>query len=437
MPSINAERKGVNVKGIFEESMLKVREAIGRRLEREVEQKLGQEITAMLGRESYQRRKEVPIWVEVKGKCQKCGSHQSRRFSRNGGRERQLLTKWGWLTIWVQRLMCECGGSVRLEMDEWLRPYQRVGEDVDQQVQRWGALGLSLREMQKELESLYISPLALATLNRRLHDLQAAAQESRTWAVPPVLQIDAVWVTQLRPTGTYHRDRKGRLRPDKSRIKRPIFVAMGVWPDTERVEILAWHLGESEEEEAWVEFLEQLEALGVRGENGLELIIHDGGAGLCAALHTVFFGAAQQRCLFHKLRNIYNAIQIQDEGLSPKERRRLKKRIFKDFHAIYQAKRSSTMLRRYLQVWRTYRHTQPKAVQTLRRDFRQTITYFCIQRLHPDWELRHLRTTSRLERFNRRIRERARAASAYHSDEGIKAMLSQEVHRLNAVHTPH
>jgi len=283
------------------------------------------------------------------------------------------------------------------------------------------------------LGRLFLTPLALRTLNERLHQLQANLAAVTDLAVPPILQIDAIWVTQLVPTGTFHRDRKGRLRPNKRRIKRPIFIAMGVWPETGRAEVLAWQLGEAEDEAGWVAFLEELEALGVRGENGLELIIHDGGSGLCAALRTVFFDAAQQRCLFHKLRNIYQSITLPDEELSARQRRRRKKRIFKDFHAIYQAKRWETMLRRYRQVVRRYRHTQPDAVRTLRRDFRATITYFFMQRKHPDWPLTDLRTTSRLERFNRSVRRRTRAASAYHADAGVKAMMVQETSRFSAL----
>jgi len=73
-----------------------------------------------------------------------------------------------------------------------------------------------------------------------------------------------------------------------------------------------WHLGNSEDAEEWVTFLSLLEAQGVRGENGLKLIIHDGGSGLCSALRTVYFNAEEQRCLFHKLRNLYQAIHVSD-----------------------------------------------------------------------------------------------------------------------------
>ncbi len=434
MPSINPERRGVNYQAVFASSLDRVRAMATQQLGREVEERMGLAITGMLQRVPYGRRAAVPRWVEIEGACQRCGSRQSQRFSRNGGRVRGILTLWGWVMIWVQRLVCECGGSVRLECEAWLRPYQRIGEDVDAQIRRWGALCVSLRQMQEELARLFLTPLALRTLNRRLHQLQANLEAATELAVPPILQIDAIWVTQLVPTGTFHRDRKGRLRPDKRRIKRPIFFALGVWPDTGRVEVLAWQLGKAEDEAGWVAFLERLEALGVRGEKGLELIIHDGSSGLCAALRTVFFDAAQQRCLFHKLRNIYHAIQVPEEGLSAKQRRRQKKRIFKDFHAIYQAKRWPTMLRRYRRVVRHYRHSQPVAVQTLRRDFRTTITYFFILRKHPDWPLTALRTTSRLERFNRTLRRRTRAASAYHSDAGVKAMMVQETAQFNLLH---
>jgi len=321
-------------------------------------------------------------------------------------------------------------------MDGWLRPYQRVGEDVTAQIERWGALRLSLREMQAEAEALHMSPLALRTLNRRLQQVQNAAETGETWAVPPVVQVDAIWVTQLVSNGRYHVDSRGRRRACKSRIKRPIFIALGVWPETDRAEVLAWRLAESEEESSWLLFLSELEALGVRGENGLQLLIHDGGSGLCAALRTVHFAAPQQRCLFHKLRNLYNAIRISEEGLSAQAKRQRRKAIFRDFHHIWQAKRLPTVLLRYLAVVRRYRTTQPDAVRCLRNDFRSTVAFFQILQRHPLWDPKHLRTTSRLERFNRTLRRRIRAASAYHSDSALSFMLAQEVDAFHAQQPP-
>lgn len=336
------------------------------------------------------------------------------------------MTPWGAIALEVPRVRCACGGSVQIDFGGLLRPYQRMADEVDAQIQLLGHLALSLRQISECLCHLYIGPLALRTLNQRLHLLQHLDPQRAAGDAPPILQVDAVWVTLLRPNGEVRRDRKGRSRAVKGRHKVPIMIAMGVWPDSDRREILLWRLGESESAEEWIAFLEILEARGMRGAQGLRLIIHDGGAGLCSALQTLWFDAAQQRCLFHKLRNIARAIRLPD-GLTREQRRQQRRKILKDFRHIWAARRYQTMLQRYLKVVRTYRDTQPEAVATLRRDFRATVTYYALQEEFPDWERRHLRTTSRLERFNRTLRRRTRAANAYHSETGLTAMMSQEI----------
>jgi len=48
----------------------------------------------------------------------------------------------------------------------------------------------------------------------------------------------------------------------------------------------------------------------------------------------------------------------------------------------------------------------------------------------------NLRAASRIERFNRTLRRCARAATAYHSDAGLLAMLRHQVDIFNP-HKPH
>jgi hypothetical protein len=337
---------------------------------------------------------------------------------------------WGAIPFDLPRVRCQCGGSVRIDFSGLIRPYQRIGDDVDVQVQRLGGIAASLRQMREWFGHLRIGPLALRTLNERLHLLMDLDPKREAEDVPPVLQVDAIWITQLRANGRVRRDRKGRKRPVKGRFKVPIMIAMGIWPDSDRREILLWRIGEDEGAEEWVKFLEILEDQGIRGENGLKLITHDGGAGLCSALQTVWFDAAQQRCLFHKLRNIARAIHL-PEGLTAKQKKRRRKKILKDFKHIWEARRYETMLRRYLKVVRKYRDMQPEAVATLRRDFRATVTYYALEKQFPSWKRKYLRTTSHLERFNRNIRRRTRPANAYHSDPGVAAMMSQVVRKFH------
>jgi len=433
MPSIPQVGAPVNPRLLFEAALDQALQTLRHTVSARLNALLVGIVDDIVGRPPHVRRARLPERLRCTGRCYRCGSRQRRRFSRNGFRPRQpIVTKWGELPVELPRVRCQCGGSVQVDFRPLLRPYQRLSDEVDAQIQRWGGMAVSLRQMRAELHHLDIAPLALRTLNQRLHQLARLDPKRTAEDVPPVLQIDALWAVRLSSTSEVRPDRKGRQRPVKTRAKVPILIALGVWPDTDRCEILAWRVGQSESAEEWVKFVESLEAQGIRGQNGLQLIIHDGGKGLESALQTVWFDARQQRCLFHKLRNIAKAIRLPDSP-SAKQRQRHRKKVLNDFGHIWDAQRFETMLRRYLRVVRTYRHTQSEAVATLRRDFRSTVTYYALEKEYPTWERRHLRTTSRLERFNRKLRRRIRAANAYHSNVGLKAMITQEVKAFHAV----
>ena len=69
---------------------------------------------------------------------------------------------------------------------------------------------------------------------------------------------------------------------------------------------------------------------------------------------------ASTPCTSAPLRNFYHAIRISDDTLSRQQQQRLRKAIFRDFHHIWQAKQLITALRRYRQVVRRYRTSQPE-----------------------------------------------------------------------------
>lgn len=428
MPSLLPERRSVNGSSMLRDAIAETHSYLGRLMSQRLNMRLAAAVDHLLGRGRYDRRCAVPTDWEQTGRCCRCGSHRCDHFSRNGHRPRTLGLLDYVLPLALPRVVCQCGGSVKLDFAGLLRPYQRLGDDVDGQIQRWGAISVSLREMQAELGHSAIGHLGLRTINERLHQLRGLTPDLEPTQVPPILQIDAIWYTQLQATGETCLDGKARRRQVKKGKKRPILIAMGLWPDSGRREILAWELGQSEDAAAWVHFLARLEDKGIRGANGLKLVIHDGGSGLCAALQTVDLDAAEQRCLFHKLRNIGEALAC-EENLSRQQRRQQRRKILKDFQAIWEAKEYATALRRYLHVVRQYRSTQPKAVATLRRDFRSTLTFYRIHKEHPTWPRSLLRATSHIERFNRRLRRRIRTANAYHSDAGILAVVAHEADR--------
>jgi hypothetical protein len=407
MPNLQPERRAVNGRALLLQEVSETQAFLDHLMSQRLSLRLQQAVDLLLGRSRYERRAIVPYDWEQVGACLRCGSQRCDHFSRNGSRPRTVTFLDYPVHLRLPRVVCQCGGSVRLNFDGLLRPDQRLGDDGAAQIRRWAHLRLSLREMQAELTPSRLGGLGWRTLNERLQQLRELTPELDAQDVPPILQLDALWYTQWQATDDQRTDARGRRHTVKQGHKRPIFIALDLWPDTGRREALAWQLGASEDAEAWLTFLSDLEAQGLRGEHGLRLIIHDGGSGLGAALQTVDFDAAQQRCLFHKLRNIPHALPL-DPQRTPKQRRRQRRAILKDFAAIRASKDYATALRRYLRVCRQYRHAQPAAVATLRRDFRSTVTYYQLEAQHPTWPRPCRRTTSYLEHLNRRFRRRQR-----------------------------
>jgi hypothetical protein len=148
----------LQVGGELQEAEASLQQTIGLRLTELLMAIVGH----VLGRSYHRRRARVSRRLRQEGKCCRCGSNASHRFSRNGLRIRHLLTRWGLLTIHLPRVRCVCGGSVRIDFDGLLRSYQRIWDDVDVQIRRWGALALSLRQMRVELAHWHIRAPGLA-----------------------------------------------------------------------------------------------------------------------------------------------------------------------------------------------------------------------------------------------------------------------------------
>ncbi len=407
--------------------------AIQKKVKQQVEQELNQGLEEEAGRylgRAYHERRDKHNRRQTRARCQKCGSRRQRDFSRNGHRRRQLVTLWGVLTIWLPRLTCQCGGSVKVDFS-LLGAYQRLWEDVDVRVEQWAEMGLSLRQMQTELNESLQTNVGLRVLNERLQAIKQPVDRPLT-SVPPVVMLDAIWVTVLRPTGHYKQDKRGRIRPAKSKHKVPVWVAIGVWPQSGKWEVLDWELATREDEIGWTAFLERLETRGVYRERGLELLIHDGGKGVTAALKKTFPFVPRQRWVFHKLRNIWQAIAVPAD-LNREQAAQFRRDIIRQAAAIYRADTLHQALDLRDAFRERWQPSQPVLVATLFRDWHDTITFYKTRHRFPDWPLSSVRTTSQGERVNRKLHRLFRAANAYHSDAGLLAATARVLLPLRAV----
>ena len=402
-----------------------VRGIVGRCLEEALEA----EVTELLDREWYERRQDQDrCWTEAY--CGKCGTHNRRQFSRNGHYPRNLGTGWGYIQIGMPQVECECGGKVKVPF-QTVRPRQRIWDDLEGEIREEYGWGKSLRWLKECVDGRLSSSVGLRTLNQRVHELADLVpdwQDGKLEDVPPVVRVDGVWVTLMFDTQEKRKDQLGRQRVVKQAKKVPILVAQGVWPQEGRQEIVAWVLGQAEDEASWEALLTQMVQRGIEPERGLRLLVADGAAGLGPARKTVYWDVPFQRCVFHKLRNVWRAIVL-PEDLEGDSAKAYKRRFIRSAARIWQAtteKEARRLQRKFCTKWA---ERQPNAIATLLRDFDDTLTFYRVQEAAAlygeQWPAHHLRTTSLLEREFRAWRRRLRGVVLFHSARGLDAIVHQ------------
>ena len=396
---------------------------------------LEMEITQFLGRGHYQRRCHAKR-LETQVRCSKCRSRERQKFRRNGSYRRSLVTKYGQMQLGMPQLKCECGGNVRFAF-QTVGTRQRFGVDVQVFVQEEYRAGQSYRQIKTKLEDRLHSSVGLRTLNKQVLAVGEGISPCKTWErgeAPPVVRCDGIWLTVMFETGAVRPDQLGRFRPVKRAKKIPILVAQGVWPTTGRTELLAWMQAEAEDQTSWQTFLERLWQAGLTPENGLQLLVSDGGTGFEAAYQNVYWSVLRQRCVFHKLQNLAHALKLAQE-VDPQTRKKFSTDFLRSAARIWQAEDKTQALRLYQAFCAQWQTTQPKAIQTLQRDFEATLAFYDVQekaKLRGEhWPAHFLRTTSPLERMLREFRRRFRQAVLFHSPAGLHATTAQIAARFS------
>lgn len=391
-----------------------------------LEEVLEMELDGQLGRSRYRRRRRSRR-QEIGRRCSRCGSHQRQDFRRNGHYPRHLATRWGQVRIDIPQVCCVCGGNVPMSF-RTLRPRQRVWDDLAVEIRVDYQRGLSYRQIKMDLDERLSSSVGLRTLNQRVLQVVPEGVPCQPLGmddIPPVVRLDGIWITVMFPTGKTQRDRLGRQRVVKQAKKVPILAAQGVWPLTGETTLLAWTRAEGEDEASWQKFLEQLHGAGLTPENGLALLVADGSKGLRAAYENLYWMIPLQRCVFHKLQNVAQALHM-PTGLDRQALHHYRTQFLRSAACIWQASHESEARQRYLAFCQQWRTLQPKAIETLSRDFDETLAFYTVQEQAADrgqdWPAHLLRTISPLERSFREFRRRYRNAVLFYSDQGAKAV---------------
>lgn len=309
------------------------------------------------------------------------GRTPTRRDQRNGYYPRDLVTTAGA----VEKLpVPRTRGGFRTQLFE---RYARRQAELDTAICEMFVYGASTTQVGQVVETLTGTQPSASTVSRVFHTLEA---ELEAWKTRP-LERHYVYVFA---DGTYF-----TVIYDGDGQKMPILAVVGINPAGER-EVLAFTVGERENQTAWEDLLAQLKT---RGVEQVELWITDGNQAMLNAVQLKFPTAARQRCVKHKMDNVLSYVPDQQRDQVEPE---LKAIFYQDSRA-----QADQVVAAFCEK---YSQSYPSAVACLKRDLEACLTFYAFPKAH--WKT--IRTTNVIERLFNEVKRRSHKMAAAFRNEG-------------------
>lgn len=292
--------------------------------------------------------------------------------------ERNILTSAGSVTVKVPKVRDRTGSGVKFN-SAIVPPYVRKSPRVSAALPWLYLKGISTGDMSEALHVL-LGDEAKGLSANVVSRLKAGwAEEWKQWDRRDLSKSRYVyWWADGIHTGLRSEQSEGQC----------LRVIIGVTPDG-RKERVAMGDGYRESKDSWKEILLDLKARGLQA--GPRLATGDGAMGFWAALEEVFPTTRAQRCWFHKMGNVMNAL--------PKSQHAKAK---SGLQAIWMAATRADAQTAFGQFVAHYQAKYPKAVEKLTKDRDSLLAFYDFPAEH--WQ--HLRTTNPIESTFATVRHR-------------------------------
>lgn len=316
-----------------------------------------------------------------------------RRTCRNGYRDRDFDTRLGRLNLRIPKLR---QGSYFPPFLESRKTSEKALVAVIQEA--WIG-GVSTRKVDELAKAMGLSGISKSSVSRLCADIdeRVGAFLNRPlegeW---PYLWLDATYIKQRQG---------GRIVS--------VAAIIAVAANTEgRREIVGLHIGPSEAEVFWSDFLKELK---VRGLHGVKLVISDAHEGLKAAISRVM-NATWQRCRVHWMRNAFAHVHKSQQSI-----------VTAALRQIFAWQDAETAHKMFRQIADQFRDRWPRLAAFMDASEHDVLAYM-------DFPARHrtkLHSTKPLERLNKEVKRRADVVGIFPNEEAIVRLIGAVLLEIN------
>lgn len=318
-----------------------------------------------------------------------------RKDHRNGYYERDLVTTAGKIEdLPVPR-------TRKGFQTELFERYHRRQAELDEAIMDMFVKGVSMEQVGNIVETLTDAHPSPSTVSRVFHTLEG---EFESWKTRP-LKAHYLYAYA---DGTYF-----SVIYEQTGCKMPILAVVGVDEEGHR-EVLAFTVGERENQKAWEDLLQDLKD---RDVEKVDLWITDGNKAMTNAIDQKFFVSKRQRCIKHKMENVLGYVPEKQHGLVKPELRAI----------FYQTSREKADQEAVAFIAK-YENIYPTAVECLKRDLDYCLTFYSF----PEKHWKYIRTSNVIERLFEEVKKRShKMAAAFRNENSCLLLFYAVIRSLN------
>jgi Transposase and inactivated derivatives len=263
---------------------------------------------------------------------------------------------------------------------------------IEDQVLSMYAKGMSTRDIERHVESLYgidTSPELISRITDRIIPMINEWQSRPLSPIYAIVFMDAIHY---------------KVRQDGRVITKAAYTAIGVDLDGIK-DVLGIWIGENESSKYWLSVINEIKN---RGTKDILIASVDGLNGFPEAIKAVFPDTEIQRCILHQIRNSTKFISYKDI-----------KSFVADLKKIYKAATEEAAISALEDLEEKWAKKYPLSVKSWKNNWSELSAYF----KYPEELRRIIYTTNSVENFHRSLRKVTKAKSAFVNDMALMKIL--------------